>query len=70
MRRLSELIGATTLQAYADLGNLIATERRVSSLRCGPRRSGLSSRVYSRRRPLWPEVSRSPAVNGLQPAAP
>jgi hypothetical protein len=27
MRRLSELIGATTLQAYADLGNLIATER-------------------------------------------
>ena len=27
MRRLSELIGATTLDAYADLGNLIATER-------------------------------------------
>jgi hypothetical protein len=27
MRRLSELIGATTLQAYADLGNLISTER-------------------------------------------
>ncbi len=24
---LSELIGATTLNAYADLGNLIATER-------------------------------------------
>jgi hypothetical protein len=29
MRRLSELIGATTLQAYADLGNLIATQRPV-----------------------------------------
>jgi hypothetical protein len=27
MRRLSELIGATTLDAYADLGNLIATQR-------------------------------------------
>jgi hypothetical protein len=27
MRRLSELIGATTLGAYADLGNLIGTER-------------------------------------------
>ena len=27
MRRLSELIGATTLDAYGDLGNLIATER-------------------------------------------
>jgi hypothetical protein len=27
MRRLSELIGATTLDAYADLGHLIATER-------------------------------------------
>ena len=27
MRRLSELIGATTLDAYADLGTLIATER-------------------------------------------
>ena len=27
MRRLSELIGATSLQAYADLGSLIATER-------------------------------------------
>ena len=27
MRRLSELIGATTLDAYADLGNLIATRR-------------------------------------------
>ena len=27
MRRLSELIGATTLDAYADLGSLIATER-------------------------------------------
>jgi hypothetical protein len=27
MRRLSELIGATTLHAYADLGSLIATER-------------------------------------------
>ena len=27
MRRLSEVIGATTLDAYADLGQLIATER-------------------------------------------
>ena len=27
MRRLSELIGATTLDAYADLGNRIATDR-------------------------------------------
>jgi hypothetical protein len=27
MQRLSELIGATTLDAYADLGNLIATQR-------------------------------------------
>jgi hypothetical protein len=27
MRRLSERIGATALESYADLGNLIATER-------------------------------------------
>ena len=27
MRRLSELIGAVTLNAYADLGRLIATKR-------------------------------------------
>ena len=27
MHRLSELIGATTLDAYADLGNLIATQQ-------------------------------------------
>ena len=27
MRRLSELIGTTTLSTYANLGNLIATER-------------------------------------------
>ena len=27
MPRLSELIGATTLDAYADLGNLVATDR-------------------------------------------
>jgi hypothetical protein len=39
MRRLSELIGATTLDAYADLGNLIATKRATRyapSIYCMP----------------------------------
>jgi hypothetical protein len=38
MRRLSELIGATTLDAYADLGNLIANERPA---RYAPSRLGI-----------------------------
>lgn len=44
MRRLSELIGATTLDAYADLANLIATERPA---RYAPSRSIYRTTVES-----------------------